>query len=469
MASDDEMEIVKEKKPKKEKKEKKDKKKKKAGGDEDDFTETENSEVVGDVASPESKKKKKKSLKKPGDNEDLNSSATNLLLPETKKKKKKSPTGETDNEDVPETTPLASPESKKKKKKKHIDGNGDIPPVDASSEALSPSPKKKLSGVDKYSVDYFEALLQEVKEKCEKKIKIKSRDRDAFLEGCAGYHETWYSKYENEQWLNDLLEKDAPKEQIEEAQKYVDESTSSLPQHRNYCIGKALEIFQQLDEDKLAALEDKLVKGAIIAQASPTKLAEFASKSKEDEHLLKRLFSRPKLMKRMLQFGGAAKYEYGNAMRIYTECVGEDEDDDEDDRPVLEDDDEEYDEAKEKERAWARVNRKIALACALELAAPIYEFDTSTPVDAVGRYSHFERAHRKGELDPAFPFFSVWEMRQVVNCDAPNDQMEWCRKMVFNYVSLEQRTVLTLPLNLITNLNLACWRISGSSFDVFDR
>jgi hypothetical protein len=448
MGSDEEVETEKEKKPKREKKEKKEKKKKKSTGDEEDVTEVENSEAPAELlptTSPEIKKKKKKVSKKSGDDGDLNSSAANLLLPETKKKKKKSLSGESDEEELP-VTPIMSPESKKKKKKKQVDGTGEISPVDPLMDALSPSPKKKLAALDKYSVDYFEAVLQEVKEKCEKRIKIKSKDRDAFLEGCAGYYDTWYNKYENEQWLNDLLEKDAAMEQIEEAQKYVDESNNCLPQHKNYCISKALEIFQQLDEERLAALEDKLVKGAIIAQASPPKLAEFASKSKENEKLLKRLFSRPKLMKRMLQFGGAAKYEYGNAVRIYTECVGEDEDDDEDDRPVLGDDDEEYDEEKETERAWARVSRKIALACALELAAPMYEFDTSTPIDAVARYRHFERAHRKGELDPSFPFFSVWEMRQIVNCDAPNDQMEWCRKMVFNYVSLEQHTIKVIDL-----------------------
>jgi hypothetical protein len=430
MASDGEEEVVQEKKPKKEKKEKKEKKKKTVDDGGEDVTDS----SQGVPVSPEGKKKKKKSSKKTEDgSENLDASAANLMSPETKKKKKKKSSTDDTAEKVPET-PIMSPETKKKKKKKAGDMNGESPSADALLDAFSPSPKKKLAGLEKYSVEYFEAVLEEVKEKCEKKIKMKSKDRDAFLEGCAGYYETWYNKYENEQWLTDLLEKDAPKEQIAEAQAFVDESNKSLPEHKNYCIRMALEIFQQLDEDKLSALEDKLVKGAIIAQATPQKLAEFASQGKENEKLLKRLFSRPKLMKRMLQFGGAAKYEYGNAMRIYTECIGEDEDDD-DDIPVVSDDDE-YDEAKEKEKAWARVNRKIALACALELAAPLYEFDTATPVDAVARYKHFEKAHRKGELDPAFPFFSVWEMRQIVNCDASNDQMEWCRKMVFNYVRL---------------------------------
>jgi hypothetical protein len=429
MASDEEdKELVEKKKDTKKKVKKKKSKVVDNGGEDATETEADDSDVL---ASPEGKKKKK-SKKTKDDDTDLDSPDGPTKSPSKKKKKKK--TTEEGGDDIPET-PLLSPESKKKKKKKAA-ANGDNTPDDELLDVFSPSPKQKLTSLPKYSVEYFEAILEEVKEKCEKKMKIKSKDREAFLEGCAGYYETWYNKFENEQWLVDLVEKDASKDEMEEAQKYVDESNAALPQHKNYCIRTALEIFQQLDEDRITALEDKLVKGAIVAQASPRKLAEFASQGKENEKILKQLFSRPKLMKRMLQFGGAAKYEYGNAMKIYMECVGDD-NDDADDMPKLDDDgEEEYDEVKETEKAWGRVNRKIALACALELASPIYEFDTATAIDAVARYKHFEKAHRKGELDPAFPFFSVWEMRQIVNCDAPNDQMEWCRKMVMNYVSV---------------------------------
>ena len=79
----------------------------------------------------------------------------------------------------------------------------------------------------------------------------------------------------------------------------------------------------------------------------------------------------------------------------------------------------------------ASLHQRLAwLPCSLELASPMYEFDTSIKIDPVARYQHFVEAHKAGELDPAFPFFSIWEMRQIVNCDAPNDQMKWCRQMV---------------------------------------
>mmetsp|Transcript_25113 Transcript_25113/g.41177 ORF Transcript_25113/g.41177 Transcript_25113/m.41177 type:complete len:733 (+) Transcript_25113:141-2339(+) len=386
----EEAEVKKDKKSKKEKKEKKEKKKKKEKNDDD-----EGGGGGGEESAPKS--------------------------PSSKKKKKKKGDAEGAEESAP---PLTSPTSKKKKKKKG-DGEG---AEDLASPMMSPSGKKK------FSVEYFEAILEELREKLEKKIKIKSKDREAFADACNGYYDVWYGKWENEQWLHDLVDKGASEEEIAEAQAYVDESNESLPQHKRYAIGKALKIFENLEEERITAMEEKLVKGAIIAQASPQKLADFAAESKENEKLLKRLFGNAKLMKDMLRHGGAVKYEYGNAMKIYAECIG-DEEDDEDDKPKLPDDedDEEYDEAKELERGFKRVNKKIALACALELASPPFEFDSSVPIDPVARYKHFEKAHRKGELDPAFPFFSVWEMRQIVNCDAPNDQMSWCRSMLMNY------------------------------------
>ena len=82
---------------------------------------------------------------------------------------------------------------------------------------------------------------------------------------------------------------------------------------------------------RLADIEDKLVEGAIIAQATPKVLADFADEGPENQKIIKRLFHNPKLMKEMLRHGGASKYNYGNAMRIYVECIGDETDKDEED------------------------------------------------------------------------------------------------------------------------------------------
>lgn len=422
------------KEKKKKSKDKKEKKEKKESGakEKDKKKKKTSKKSTDDVEGGEGSESQSHSAVGGGDADDVLNSPTTS---ETKKKKKKTKKSSTDaGNDGEDDDVLMTPETTKKKKKKgSIDPSAyGAPSADSLLDAFSPAGKKKLSEIPKYSVEYFDAILAEVREKCDKKIKIKSKDRDAFLEACHHYYDAWYGKVENEQWLNDLLEKNASQAEIDEAQAYVDESNEALPKMKRYAIRMAMKIFDSLDEERMASLEDKLVKGAIIAQASPQKLAEFAAEGKENEKLIKSLFARPKLMKDMLRFGGAVKYEYGKAMKIYTECIGEDDDDD--DKPMLDDDDSEYDEIEAIELAWKSINKKIALACALELASPMYEFDTTNPIDPVARYKHFEKAHRKGELDPAFPFFSVWEMRQIVNCDAPNDQMEWCRKMLMNYV-----------------------------------
>ena len=70
---------------------------------------------------------------------------------------------------------------------------------------------------------------------------------------------------------------------------------------------------------------------------------------------------------------------------------------------------------------------------ALDHASPIKVFDTDEIIDPIGRYTHYEGVYLQGELDPSFPILSVWELRMVANCDAFNDEIEWCSDMLRNY------------------------------------
>ncbi len=389
---------------KKKKKKKKDKKDKK---DADDFDDEED-----EMISKEKSKKKKKSKKKPVD--DLADSLNDSSLMET---------------------PAIAP-----KKNPTMDF---VSPIGINPKLLeSPgTDSKRMLNIsskdyDKWGVEYFEALLEEIRGKCERKLKIREKDRESFIAACQNFYDSWQDKQENDKWLMELADGNNSKkkksggkttEQLLESQtEYGNDLEVLLNQRKRKSIKSALNVFMGLNEDSLTRIQEVLVKGAIIAQATPKKLADFASKSKRNKKLLKRLFGDTQLMKEMLLHGGAAKYEYGEAISIFVDCMEVDkaskkkavktleEEEDED----FEDDD------------WSKIHRKIALACALELASPIYYFDTAINLDPVERYKHFVDAHRAGELDPAFPYFSIWEMRQIVNCDAPNDQMTWCRKMV---------------------------------------
>ena len=367
-----------------------------------------------------------------------------------------------------------------KKKKATLDPSF-VSPIGISSKLLdTPGANSKRSlalaskDLDKWSVEYFTTLLEEIRAKCNRKLKIKERDRENFISSCEIFYDTWQEKQENDQYLTELLEGNHVKKKkgpsTEELVKTQTEVGNDLDvvlnQRKRKCIKSALSVFMGLDEESLIKIQEVLVKGAIIAQSTPQRLANFASKSKRNKKLLKRLFSDNQLMKEMLLHGGAAKYEYGEAIRIFVECmeahkgpkkkpVGEAED------YVDEEDFEEDD--------WSKVHRKIALACALELASPVREFDTAINIDPVARYKHFVAAHKAGELDPAFPYFSIWEMRQIVNCDAPNDQMTWCRKMV-SVLVMEKSccSVKTCSQFSITRLSLSDHELCAA-FDVFDR
>jgi len=167
-----------------------------------------------------------------------------------------------------------------------------------------------------------------------------------------------------------------------------------------------------LSSDRLDA---KLVKGSLLATATPRGLAGFAQQGKDQESLVEKLLTDNTLTKQMLEAGGAKFGNYGRAMEIYT--------------------------AIQKVCPQARDGnlQRLALATSLEHAIPITQSnprdqtDQPTTVDPVKRYQHYEKAYLDGELDPAFKDFTVWEYRMVVDCDAPDSILAWGREMLRNY------------------------------------
>ncbi len=167
-----------------------------------------------------------------------------------------------------------------------------------------------------------------------------------------------------------------------------------------------------LSSDKLDA---QLIRGTVLAKATPRGLAEFAQQGKEQAALVDQLLADDNLMKQMLIAGGAEFGKYGPAMEIYTAIQ------------------------KASPKARDGVFQRLALATSLEHAVPIKQSnaltatDAPTIVDPVKRYLHYEKAYLDGELDPAFKNFSVWEYRMVVGCDAPDSILAWGREMLRNY------------------------------------
>jgi hypothetical protein len=167
-----------------------------------------------------------------------------------------------------------------------------------------------------------------------------------------------------------------------------------------------------LSSDKLDA---KLAKCAVLTDATPRGLAEFAQQNPNGAALIEKLLADEKLMKEMLAAGGAKFGKYGQAMKIYSAI----------------------------QAASPKANtgnlQRLALATSLEHAVaitqsnPQNQANASSTIDPVKRYLHYEKAFLDGELDPAFKNLATWEYRHVVNCDAPDEILAWGREMLRNY------------------------------------
>lgn len=160
------------------------------------------------------------------------------------------------------------------------------------------------------------------------------------------------------------------------------------------------------------ALDAKLVKFVVLQEGTPEGLATYAQQGKEQEQLIERLLADPKLMREMLVADGASRgqdgkntgpAQYGKAIEIYTAIN------------------------KASKKAGEGILQRLALAIALEYAAPSFNHDP------VKRYLHYEKAFLDGELLPEFPNLDSWNLRFVVNGNEPDWMLAWGREMLRNY------------------------------------
>lgn len=253
----------------------------------------------------------------------------------------------------------------------------------------------------KFNVEYFEKKLEDCLDKIYKKApSIKASHRKAFVEACEIFHD------------GDEAMKNASTPQ--EMEKCAKVQTKAMKK----CVKAGGKIFQYLDMAESATLESAILKGTMISQSTPQVLADWVGENGKHELYINQMMTSTDMLKFMLTHGGPKTGRWGPAIKIYFEITSN--------FPEEADDS-------------IKVNRKIAMAVALELATPIYEFDTKIEVDPVKRYQHYADAYKNGELDPAFPHFSVWEMRHIINSNAKDDQLAWGRKMLMVSSSLHSR------------------------------
>jgi len=204
------------------------------------------------------------------------------------------------------------------------------------------------------------------------------------------------------------------------------------------------------DSFQAGGLDAALVTCSVIYQAGPPSLANFASGGTGNEALVDQLLATPLLMRDMLVAGGATSLpnrrgfdkKFGEAMAIFTKILKA--------SAVLD-----YDEvmaayrestfaAASNSTPWddfsvANVLKRLAVATACAHAVPVmHRYCRSLPaddcyVDPVARYMHFEKHYHAGDLDPAFPVLTAFELFHAVDSDATDDDMMWLRSTLVRF------------------------------------
>jgi len=168
-------------------------------------------------------------------------------------------------------------------------------------------------------------------------------------------------------------------------------------------------------------LDVPMMKIAILTHGTPGGLAEFAQQGAEQEKLLDSLFANEKLIRQIVDAGGANGGEYGEALQIYAKIQ----------------------KASERSREEGSIFQRLALGTALhtpwdptkEERTGVYGIVHRSELhsDHVERYMHYEKAYLAGELDPAFKDMNTYECRFITDSQYSNDDLTWMRQMMRTY------------------------------------
>ena len=213
------------------------------------------------------------------------------------------------------------------------------------------------------------------------------------------------------------IEKNHPDDEalLEQAKALVDQESKAVEDATSICQAtaqrvlqqNAMEIFLGNDYD-----DSDLVTFALLKQSGATRLANWCARGEAETAELMRFLNDPTQIRLYLQSGGARNGEYGRAVQIYRQLGSR------------------FPHPSEANDVTGR----LALAVALELCSPLNQFGSTTQlIDPIQRYIHYEQAYLFGELDPMFDTFQVWELRGVIDSDAPDEQLGWGRESLLNF------------------------------------
>ena len=174
-------------------------------------------------------------------------------------------------------------------------------------------------------------------------------------------------------------------------------------------------------------LDADMVLCAVLFDATPLGLAEFAVNGAVEKNLISSLLNNTFLMRDMLVAGGPIENQYGPAMAIYSAINAA--------STKLAQCQPSPSGTPWDSRDQSTILCRLALGTSLALAVPvpIYQMPSNITVDPVARYLHYETAYLAGDLDPAFEVLSAFECSLTSDSNAQDEDHIWLRTTMGNY------------------------------------
>lgn len=263
----------------------------------------------------------------------------------------------------------------------------------------------------KHSEEFFENRIKDLQD--EIKENVPSSDEEAmksFVGTCKSLQIAMQAKEKADNLLQKLEEEKASDDAIHEAQDLVDACEQTVESINDAVTSSGQAALERFDLARIN--EAALLECTILIQATPKGLADFCSQDPPRNcALVDKFLGNIDWMKQMITSGGASRGHYGPAISIHSQLLEEMAD-----NPT-------------------KVRLKLALATALEHATPIpvFKHEEELFIDPIHRFWHYVNAYENGELDSNFENFSIWELRLVVDSNAPDDQLAWGRSYLKKY------------------------------------
>lgn len=259
-----------------------------------------------------------------------------------------------------------------------------------------------------------------------------------FVKSCTAVRTTIEVQTDAERILQELQNsKDTAPELVQQAQQAVKDAQRSVQISTETCQDIASRtIVQPLDATFLSTIpsdfDDSIyLLYLVLLPSNIPKLVAWCNNSEGNAQQLMTTLLEPNvpLLRAMMESGGPSNGQYGRAIQIYYQIQLLHEQSRSvpqlsSSSSVVQEDDGDV----------TALLERLQLAVALEHAEPIGYFGTpSQHVDPMQRYLHYRDAFLLNELDPHFIQFNVWELRQIVNSDATDEELRWGRQSLMTY------------------------------------